>query len=65
MSTNFEHRARKAMIYGAITGFGLSIVLVGFVVATGQTFGQRCTAMGYDGTAKEKCIEDFSSGKIR
>lgn len=47
-----------ATIGGAI----LFIAIFGFVFATGQTFGQRCTAAGWFGFEHEKCVSRLVSG---
>lgn len=46
-----------------ITGLALSVLLVGFVFATGSTFGQRCSAMGYTGLDHKNCVIALSQGK--
>lgn len=44
--------------YILIMGF-----VIGFVIATGSTFGQRCSAMGYTGLEHNKCVIELSQGK--
>ena len=39
------------------------ILIMGFVLATGSTFGQRCSAMGYTGLDHNKCVIELSQGK--
>ena len=50
-----------------VLGFGLGFV--GFVILLitifigGETFGQRCTAMGKTGEAWYTCVHDLANGK--
>ena len=37
------------------------LALYGVVLATGQTFGQRCTAMSQTGQAWRRCVDTLSS----
>jgi hypothetical protein len=53
----------KIFVITVITGLVLSILLVGFVFATGSTFGQRCSAMGYTGLDHNNCVTTLSQGK--
>jgi hypothetical protein len=46
-----------------ITGLALSVLLVVLVFATGSTFGQRCSAMGYTGLDHNNCVIELSQGK--
>jgi hypothetical protein len=39
------------------------ILIMGFVLATGSTFGQRCSEMGYNGLDHNKCVIELSHGK--
>lgn len=36
--------------------------LVATVFITGQTFGQRCTAAGYQGSEHRQCVQKLSQG---
>jgi hypothetical protein len=36
--------------------------LIGFVFATGQTFGQRCDAAGFSGAEHERCVMRVQRG---
>ena len=46
-----------------VTALALSVLLVVFVFATGSTFGQRCSAMGYTGLDYNNCVIALSQGK--
>ena len=39
------------------------IFVMFLVLATGSTFGQRCSAMGYTGLDHNKCVIELSQGK--
>jgi hypothetical protein len=39
------------------------ILIMFFVFATGSTFGQQCSAMGYTGLEHNKCVIELSQGK--
>ena len=39
------------------------ILVMGFVIATGSTFGQRCSAMSYTGLEHNNCVIELSQGK--
>jgi Na+/H+ antiporter NhaC len=53
-------RAAKVIFYGIISGIVLSVVLIGGVIATGQTFGQRCAAVFERHTeAWSRCVADI------
>jgi hypothetical protein len=39
------------------------ILIMGFVLATGSTFGQRCSEMDYTGLEHNKCVIKLSQGK--
>lgn len=41
----------------------LLVLLVVVVFATGSTFGQRCSAMGYTGLEHNNCVIALSQGK--
>jgi hypothetical protein len=40
----------------------LIMFFVFLVLATGSTFGQRCSAMGYTGLDHNKCVIELSQG---
>ena len=46
-----------------VTAFALWVLLVVFVFATGSSFGQRCSAMGYTGLDHTNCVIALSQGK--
>ncbi len=46
-----------------VTALALLVLLVVFVFATGSTFGQRCSAMGYTGLDHNNCVIALSQGK--
>jgi hypothetical protein len=39
------------------------IFVMFLVLATGSTFGQQCSAMGYTGLDHNKCVIELSQGK--
>jgi hypothetical protein len=39
------------------------ILIMGVVIATESTFGQRCSAMGYTDLDHNKCVVELSQGK--
>jgi hypothetical protein len=39
------------------------IFVMFLVLATGSTFGQRCSEMGYTGLDHNKCVIELSQGK--
>lgn len=45
-----------------IVGFVLACVLYGVVIATGQTFGQRCSAAGHTGEDWSRCVRAMAKG---
>lgn len=55
----------RYLIFGSVLGVISFIALFGFVVATGQTFGQRCTAMEFAGSAHAECVNALSEGRAR
>lgn len=46
---------------GLLGGFLLSAALITAVIATGQTFGQRCGKV-YEGASLERCIMRLEAG---
>lgn len=45
-------------------GFGAFLALLLIVLATGQTFGQRCERMyPADPIAQERCVGDLANGR--
>lgn len=59
----FNQLIRKAFFNGAIIGVLLGIALFIFVLATGQTFGQRCEKRAAWGTqAWKACVHNLATG---
>jgi hypothetical protein len=54
----------KITIIVSVGGLLASIVLIGLVFATGSTFGQRCSDMGYTDTKHSECVTNLSKGKV-
>lgn len=50
---------------GTRAGVVLFLIILAFVFATGSTFGQRCTAMGYTGPDHAQCVESFAAARSR
>lgn len=50
----------KHALVGGMAGF---LLLYAFVLLSGQTFGQRCTAMGKSGAEHAKCVTELASGE--
>lgn len=50
------------LITGVLVALLLVALLIGFVFATGQTFGQRCAAAGFSGAAFESCVNRLVGG---
>ncbi len=40
----------------------LFLLFPALIIASGGTFGQRCTALGHTGIAYERCVYDLSRG---
>ncbi len=53
----------KAFVIGGVLGVLLSIFMIIMVFATGQTFGQRCSSMGYHGPDFSICVSNLAEGK--
>lgn len=54
----------RAMLFGVVLTFGLAALLIGFVFATGGTFGQRCAKAFPDDPARaELCVYNLSHGE--
>jgi membrane protein DedA with SNARE-associated domain len=56
---NFEKFAVISVI-GGLTTFA---ILLSLVFATGSTFGQRCSEMGYTGTDHRICVTALTKGE--
>jgi ABC-type microcin C transport system permease subunit YejB len=53
----------KLVVIGFVSGIATFALLLIFVFATGSTFGQRCTAMGYSGDDWSQCVDGLSRGE--
>ena len=53
----------QAALIAAGGGALLFLAQLGWVLATGQTFGQRCSAMGHQGEAHAACVRDLARGR--
>lgn len=54
--------AKNAASLGMGLGLAFAAALFIGVLATGQTFGQRCSALGLHGDAHAKCVEALAMG---
>lgn len=52
----------KFILFCALGGGAVFAVLIVFVLQTGSTFGQRCTAVGHTGQAWEDCVDRLANG---
>lgn len=59
-----EEQNTRAIKEGFIAGSLLAVALFLAVIATGQTFGQRCAKMHEKGTEQyQECVSELANGK--
>ena len=54
---------KQEITLGIFMGVTLFLVLLAIVFATGATFGQRCTAMGYSDLEHSQCVTTLATGE--
>lgn len=60
---SFPRSRKETITHAAVCGVLLAFLLFGFVLATGQTFGQRCSAAYEKGTADWRaCVHRLAEG---
>lgn len=62
-ASSMDCRVGRILAIAALFAVALFLILLATVFLTGQTFGQRCKAMGISGTGFDLCVKSLSSGK--
>lgn len=53
----------RPFVSGLLSGAVLTVFIITLTFLTGQTFGQRCTAMGFEDDAWHQCVSDLADGR--